>query len=191
MQQRKGQSFCTKTAVTTSKYDVSQMGQAAACCTGTRLSQKRLWRKRTHYCSRSGISVYGLPHLRNPSQCIKLQEAGCHRHETRSRDSNWGKKEVSFSIKILPLLSIRVRENMQMNMKSQIWIRKKIASRRNLKLELVYFSYISFKQKLEGTIKEIKWEHTKHDVCKSKMKNLKTWWGEKAEIQEQINNKCP
>lgn len=80
---------------------------------------------------------------------------------------------------------------MLMNMKSQIWIRKKMASGRNLELELVYFSYISFKQELEGTIKEIKWGHTKHDACKSKMKNLKTSWGEKAEIQGQISKKFP
>lgn len=37
-----------------------------------------------------------LPHLRNPSQCIKIWEGSCHKHETRSRDSNWEKRKCLF-----------------------------------------------------------------------------------------------
>lgn len=96
-----------------------------------------------------------------PPSALKYKRIVATGMKQEAKTLNWEQKEVSFCIKILPLLSIRVRENMQTNMKSQIWIRKKMASGRNLKLELIYFSYISFKQKLEGTIKEIKWQHTK------------------------------
>lgn len=175
--------------MTTSIYDVSQMGQAAAHCTGTQLSQKRLWRKRTHHWVEHLCTDYLT--WGTPPSALKHKRLVTTGMKQEAEILTGKKKEVSFCIKILPLLSVRMRGNMQMNMKSQIWIKKKMASGRNLKSELIYFSYISFKQKLDGTIKEVKWEHTKHDVCKSKMKNLKTWWGEKAEIQGQSNKKCP
>lgn len=190
MQQRKRQSFCRKTAVTTSIYDVSQMGQAAACCTGTQLSQKG-FEERGHITA-VGVEYLCIDYLTwgtTPST-LKYKRLVATGMKQEAKILTGGKEEESFFIKILPLLSIRERENMQMNVKSQIWTRKKMASGRNLELVLTYFSYISFKQKLVGVIKEINWEHTKHDVWKSRMKNLKTSRREKAEIPGQISKKC-